>query len=687
MRINHLLIIFLTICLLCCPVFAEDFLMGSYHYTVKDSNIVSGGDDIDLTISSLKYSNNNLYGYPADDGDTGDSDSGFHWKNFLELLEKTKDTDLKIFAVVRESHLIYGSDVNRWGVGRESTKDEWVNSHVKAATEFSELASIYPNLVGWSIDDFSLKICSPIHEIKNHDCYTKEQVEEITIASKSSSSNFEFWPTLYFRELYSFTPGYAMGSTYGVKMFPDEYASVDFKFNLDSDFDGTMLSFFHYDDEKSVEDDKLEYSDKFKQIFKINDHVIWDRTIAGDKYVEFFEEDISTYLKEGDNSISIKFYTDRDSASNGYYDKMTYISNPVLSIGEKEIEYTVSYDSFASGTYYDDFEGVKTSNDGSIDGIVKIVSIDTSNSNVANFIDGALMPYYRGSKYYDNFNDIITKTEELLPVNFKNLLVLYENFWDTKEDNNYLKIDPIQLRGQIMFSSGVTDGVIVWYHPLVFAFNDEGIFSRRNLEGEKQIFYFPGHNPGLPGYFQQWETVKSYSEYNVLISDSDNSEGRDYFFKEIFNQDGKLEYRDSVQGDEGEEKLTFHYDKPQKLKLKISENLGVGNYPLDIRFKVEGDDSLLGEDDFIFSSGSEDPNIISLFSTVVSAFNELSSKSIDDEYNPIDLDGDGKVDYKDAITFTSLYKSGIYDKNIDLNSDGVINWGDIKLFLASYLNK
>ena len=83
-------------------------------------------------------------------------------------------------------------------------------------------------------------------------------------------------------------------------------------------------------------------------------------------------------------------------------------------------------------------------------------------------------------KYYANFNNIITKTDKLLPANFRNLLVLYENWWDTKEDNNYLKIDPIQLKDQIMFSSEVMEGVIVWYHPLVFAFSDEGIFSRRN---------------------------------------------------------------------------------------------------------------------------------------------------------------------------------------------------------------
>ena len=153
---------------------SDDFYLGSYNSVIKISPNISDQEDWNSIMIALEDSNHNFYGYPAGDGEAGDDGTGWYWQNFLELLEVSDGTDIKVFAVVPESHQLLEAVSNRWGKTRDSSREEWYESHLQAAEEFSQLATRYPNFIGWTVDDIGPKICNPQHVIRKIQQYKSQ---------------------------------------------------------------------------------------------------------------------------------------------------------------------------------------------------------------------------------------------------------------------------------------------------------------------------------------------------------------------------------------------------------------------------------------------------------------------------------------------------------------------------------
>lgn len=588
-------------------------LLGVYATSIKVSS-VSSDENVTATIDAVEGISGNLYGYSAWDGDTSDPTKGFYWPNFLEFLDETEGTDTNIIAVVSEKHNLGSSQSLRWGATgcndcAEWDVDEWTDSLVDAAKEFSALSATYPNLIGFTVDDFGGYPCSATHEIRDADCYAVDDVAAITAAAKTSNPDFKFLPTIYYPQLgESIVPGYIFGSPYGVQMINGEYAAMTLTFSLDTVPSEADLSFLHYD--TYLADYELPV---YKEVL-VNGVSLYDDSVNGDDYVEYFTNDIVPYLQKGENEIVLRLSS---GGANFYQDKMWYIWNLALIVDGKSVSWDIAYDVYASAEEYVNDKGDTVNNSGRI--------VAKSNAEYIIDIDGVLAPYEVDQDHYslENYTVLLEATEEALG-DKPQIVVHYPAFWGKDFDASIL-------REQVETAASLTHGVLLFAHQLYLYFPQEGVFVQRESDDTSYalLSYFPGYQLGVEGWYQTW-TSKEKLSGTVTVTVKDNWDGTytpDYFVKKIsVLETGDLYYNDSVNDNEGVETLSLNLGiDPVTLVLSVVETDGVGNAPTKVYFDVVGaDGNTLDTDAWNFESGTTYDNLKEVYTELADAYQDIS---------------------------------------------------------------
>lgn len=596
----------------------DEFWKGTYYSFFKVSEVISSEDDVPMYLSSAVDINYNILGYKCDDGTAGDNTQGHYWTTFLEILNKAEElnTDMNIFCLAYEKHSVKDS-TNRWGVSNQNSGGEWVAGHVAAAKELSKLGQTHPSLVAYVSDDFGSYIQQPGTIITGDDVYyTASQLQQITDAAKTHA-DLLFLPTIYFKELYTIMPGYTLGSPYGFKMSKDEYGMVKITFTLDAVPDTAILSFFSY--YSNVEED-VSYVDRYRKHLEVNGEVLMDESMLAEQYVEYKEYDIADYVHKGQNEVLFKMYVAEDS--NIYHSHLWYVLAPQLIFDSNELmEYSEEYIVAASDEDYQDKYNKTINNAETVGGFKRIIAASHTGYNIVEHIDGALMPWIADTSYYDKelFTKILRTTKKYLGSK-KLIVVLYGQWWG-------IDIDYSVLEEQIGIAQQYADGVLIFDPPPAeLEYENKGIFSKRisNEEGY-QMFFWPRYRPGVEGFYQQWQTKEKYKAVAVKIKDTMTAEhDADYFVKEILTESGKVLYSDGAPGDEGEEEKRFTFTAPTSLIIKVKETEGLGDIYLGVYFKVTADGKDLADDDFTFTAGTSDEEIVATHNVLKTAFLTLS---------------------------------------------------------------
>ena len=595
-------------CVEAAEIISEAPYLGVYTTSVKKS-AYSWDDNATATIDAVEGIGANFYGYGAYDGDTSDPTQGFYWPNFLEFLEETKDTDVEVLAVVQEKHILSGT--SRWGVSSSSSYDAWVDAHIAAAEEFSALAVDYPQFMGFTIDDFGGYPCSATHEIRDADCYTVDDVAAITAAAKISDPDFMFLPTIYYPQFgESLVPGYILGSPYGVQMVNGEYAAMTVTFALDFIPTEANLGFLHYDTNTY---DGSYVLPVYKEVW-VNGQLLYNDSVNGDEYVEYFNDNIVPYLLEGENEIVLRLYS---GGVNFYHDKMWYIWD--LSVEGTDFLWSNNETTFAvdaSMTTYTNDKGDIVENTGRI--------VAKTNEEYLIDVDGVVAPYSVDQTFYslENYTVLLESTEDALG-DKPQIVVLYATFWGKE-------FDIAVLREQTETAASLTDGVLLWSYPLDLYFPDEGVYSQRDSpDSSYELFaYFPGQQQGIEGWYQTWTSNEQLSG-TVEITVKDNWDGTytpDYFVKKILGlETGELYYNDSITGAEGAETVSIDLGtEPVTFVISVEETDGVGNAPAEVYFHVvDADGNTLDKDAWTFDSGTTYQNRRDVYEELADAFKDI----------------------------------------------------------------
>ena len=142
------------------------------------------------------------YGTPYDCGDERDT-VGQRFCELIDFLAYTKDSSIKVILI--NSKYQTGKQ-DRW-FNEENYEEldmrDWASSLVDMANDVVELNSHYPNLVGFSVDDFGAKICT-FERVNNLDtegdnCITKSEIEDIynAVGYNEDGEGVQFYPLIY----------------------------------------------------------------------------------------------------------------------------------------------------------------------------------------------------------------------------------------------------------------------------------------------------------------------------------------------------------------------------------------------------------------------------------------------------------------------------------------------------------
>lgn len=129
--------------------------------------------DIPLLLEQLEQYHANTYDFLIWHRDTD-------WTDLKEFLRATRGSDLKVWV-----SLVPPSE------SRETMSEPFGLDYIKWGERIGRLSSIYPNLVAWSIDDFT----------HNLSFYTPEYLGRMLDAAHAANPNLAFVPCTYFSKV------------------------------------------------------------------------------------------------------------------------------------------------------------------------------------------------------------------------------------------------------------------------------------------------------------------------------------------------------------------------------------------------------------------------------------------------------------------------------------------------------
>ncbi len=623
--------------------------VGLYNNKIK-SSANDSYDDIETTVASLEELGVTLYGYDIVDGDlsatcslTYDSagkaardytTAGFEWCHFLELLEATKNTSIKIFAVLKEKHL---NKSNRWlaadffydynkdgscsefsdytssatcnALESDATKEAWLNAFVDAAKTLSTLSVTYPNLVGFTVDDFDVYVCHPTN---TKYCYSVTEVTEITTAAHSGNSSFAFWPTMYQTTGVPkvIADGFVIGSRYGAKRKAGDYAQMTLTLKLATKPNEATVEFLWSDNNAKEKSSWSTY--EVDKRFIVNGTTIIDAALWENDYIEKVSEDVSSYLTSGENTIVWQTYF--KTGLNAFHSALVYGSGLSVKINGEEITCSTT-----STTCTLSFESLNqnASNE-------SLYAETNADYRITEAVDGVVAVYQPATEAIDS--DLISSVLESARTNLgtkKLLHVSYAALWGHAIKSDYLK-DQLDIAVQI------ADGVLLWNPPLALTQPEKGIFAYRDSEyaGYELYSFWPQKMPGTFGWYQKF-TSKNLLSGTITVDVIDNqTSSTSYFQKTITDSLGNSYYEEDCSNNAGAvESISLNLSTPAQLVLKVKETAGVGDVNNKVWFHVvDSAGNTLTASDFDFESTSDDTDTQNINTMLKSTLPTLSAE-------------------------------------------------------------
>ncbi len=584
--------------------------MGSYACQIKSSEW-SSNHDIPATLQALLETGQNLYGVACDDGTAWDNETGFYWTNLVEILQATQDTDIKIVAVVGERHHI--ASTNRWGLTATSTSAAAIVAWIEAAKELSHLSSQYPRLIAFSIDDFSgyVSAIDPLNCLVQP--YTPAQVRSIAEAAKVFHPTFKFWPTVYYTDAVRIlSPGYVLGSPYGVWMYSDEYASVDLAFSLDAAPSAAEVSFFYAD--SFTGDSSI--ADAVRKRVEVNGTALFDASIRGDAYVERYAGDVAFLLGAGTNRIRIKLYT--TTGVTAYHSKVFTLGDLRLRVDGHDVSFSATYDKHESPVPYIDPWG------STIDNVGRILAESNAARLIADRVDGMFVPF-NNVQFADAPHDELLSSAKRALGTRDLVSVLYATYYGTT-------LDAARLRQWMRKAADAADGLLLWNYAMPIHFLDErkGIFAQRASQtpGYDLVAFWPMYQLGVEGWYQQWTSKSPLSgPITLLITDSFTAESSTQYFRKrmLDAATGEVLYSDGIEGNEGSQSIGIDLGStPRTIVLRVEMTAGVGNFSAAVWMRLlDSSGTPRGKESWTFAGGADAQNVTDLYAAATAEFRAL----------------------------------------------------------------
>lgn len=729
---------------------------GMYVGDVKssDSDNYDGDPDVANTLAALQATGQNLFGYSAHterelghfqnilSGAGGAGINVFavlgerHQESTTSYMQNRWLAEALGYSYLRRSDVATDADANGYtdnfcfdtdGDASESDPatyetcydqvspelhDIWLNGLKKAAATFSQLSLTYPELVAFTVDDFDGYPCfaDDGEGAYNDWCYTRAEVAEITASAHTHNPDFKFWPTWYFNTIGRIlAPGYTLGAKYwndsdadGVLLSDSDYevfwtgesAELTLTFTPPATFTSAGLSFFYEDSSMYVSG--VNESSLAKKITvngtDVSTTTGFNTAFDGDAYVEYFNDDIASYLTPGvENTVKITLTTTGDARFGPYYLDVWDIA---LTIDGAD--YTAQITSTPSTTEYS-LTSTSLVTGGADASLIAESNADYRVTGSDNTIDGVLLTYHALDTFY-----ACSGCDELYAATLKSVksalgegdLIVnhYATLYGNADGDGTYEISPAtigadSLMEEIYFDSEIADGIVMYSYPLAASGRNApktGIFAKRQNNGNTNTFdvmlYSPWWQPWIMGWYQSWTAPALTGTVYLTLGETAAMGG---FVKEVTDGDGNVLYHETASDNEcaltagetcpgyvgGAACTIDSVDCSYSYNLKTTLMLELGTTPTDITVTLNTDEAanifgmslyaafrdatgaaiagFSGDadadgfiDGYTFSSGIGEANVIKIFDNVSCAYRDIRALDMGGD-TLSDTDGDG----------------------------------------------
>ena len=567
-------------------------LKGSYQWKVHGAPTVplSSALDVTGTIQALQATNQNFYGMSVHDIAASaprtpfDNATGENWTDFVSFLEGSKDTDIKVFAVMTHPGGVGTGKVDGWGIvgGYESdgvTHKERPGTAAKkyayAASELSNLSLTYPNLIGFTIDDFPAP-----NLVRESSQYTRAHVATIQGGAKKFNSNFEFWPTHYAgHALMTAIPSTRIGFTYGFPTTASEFVSAEHTFRIPTGIEIVDANLhFTYDDDYSAKADDGSANDgtgnylgydkpTITKGVRLNGTLIHAENTGYDKRIQLFSQDVAARLVRGTNTL--KFTLSGTAGTNTFHDRVFSYGDIRLVVDYRPSDGgTIRRRTLTEGRVKSGRKSISSPtfsvNSGSMAShhlhyrynnyLIESVSQSITGRPVAETndryryledCDGAMVfyPNYTGTIMQD-VGEVFASYRRSLPD--KRIIHGQQGFLFGRDAPTERSVLPWQHVEKFRTASADTDGFVIWNLPCEQVSSSRGIFAERAAAGSGYDIR-AGHirkNAARYGHYQRFTTKVPYAGTLSYRMKADGG-AANYFRHRLFHSAG---YSNTVHG-------------------------------------------------------------------------------------------------------------------------------------------
>ena len=483
----------------------DGILVGSYPNTIKAGAARSQTNNTG-TMGALSALNHTLYGLSLKEagGTPYDNSSGFLWSEMVSFLSQSQDTNIKVFAMVAPRAQIASESVDRWGVQGGYHAGTWrfiephdsaARKYTAAAIELSNLSKTYPNLIGFTIDDFS---SHNNNQLQNN--YTCGDTADIVRGAKRWNKDFQFWPTHYVKDaLVNAIPSTRIGFTYSFPTLANEYIGATHTFKLKTPLPtSASLEFLHSDTNDQAGHPNI------KKYVWLNSQLVYSDSVQNDERVEVFSQEISAHLVTGSNEI--RMYLSSSTDTNEYQKR-------VFSVGDIRILTNLAGDREISRQNGRIGEPVFDINGGNP------LSASTAGHYNGRYMAETNEKYRyiaecpRALVVYGNHTGAI---QARLPDIFASYRRTCPNTGILHTQQGFLFDDSIpaeSIEQKFRSGSAHSDGLLVWNYPLYLQPTPvSGIFTQRTDTSTKYDIQttFPRYQLAARGHYQRFTTKVAY---------------------------------------------------------------------------------------------------------------------------------------------------------------------------------
>ncbi|MBL8761824.1 MAG: hypothetical protein JNL50_11025 [Phycisphaerae bacterium] len=240
--------------------------LGSWEQSIKKSTDAES-DDAESTVEALLATNQDFHIYQID--------SETDWEDFQELVAAASGTGLKIYAAMdspsqnyessrwfdtdgdgdigdtpppgQTCAATYGYGLDAWECQRDYMR-YWIDAWVRAARDLSALSVDYPDtLVGFAINDLMDYIEQPAFPqcMDGLRLSKSELARNYDACHQAPGSTLGFYPVITYPSIGAFiSPGYILGTDYGVRMSDTDEMTLRFDVALLASPIAAKLTYF-----------------------------------------------------------------------------------------------------------------------------------------------------------------------------------------------------------------------------------------------------------------------------------------------------------------------------------------------------------------------------------------------------------------------------------------------------------